>query len=118
MATTFDRKFLKEEFPELIQIIQKNHVVGDEVYHELYIAHKPVVNLCHTRGHFAVFHNSKGPLYLQYTMAYVIQDVEAKLIGRAVEDVTHYETFIEYEAARVKAMSSVAANEQTGLNQN
>ena len=116
--TTFDRKFLKEEFPELIQIIQKAHVMENNIEQELFVNHEPVVNLCHTRGYFMVLQNSKGPMYIQYEMDHVIQDVELRLIGRAVMSVTHYDTFQEYESARVRAMSSVAPNEQTGLNLN
>jgi len=108
----FNRKQLKNEFPELIALIQKNHIMEDNIERELYIDNKPVVGLCHTRGYFVIFDG----YYIQYTMDHIITNVELKLIGRSVQDVTFYDNYIEYETDRTKAMS--ATKDQTGINLN
>lgn len=115
-TTTFTREFMKKEFPELIQLIQKTHEMGPEIENELYVNHTPVEHLCHQRSYFKIFMNPN--IYMQYTMDHVIKNVELKLIGRAVQEVIIYDTFQEYEVARVKAMSAVAPQNQDGLNLN
>jgi hypothetical protein len=106
------RQELKTHFKELIDFIQKNHVMEPVIEKELFENHVPVKGLCHTRGYFVMF----GSYHIQYAMAHVIMDVDLRLIGRAVEEVIFYDNYTEYEAARVKAMS--AAKDQTGLNHN
>ena len=108
------REELKKDFKPLIVLLQKVHRMGPEIERELFIDHAPVIGLCHTRGCFIHF----ASYYLQYEMDHIIQDVEKKIIARRVTEVIVYDNFIEYEAARVKAMSNVKNNEQTGLNFN
>lgn len=110
----YDRKYLKSEFPEMIKFIQANHVMGPEIEKELYIDNKPVRGLCHTRGYFIIW----DKYFIQYVMAHIITDVQMQLIGRAVDEVIVYDDFQEYESARIKAMSEVKPNQQTGLNFN
>lgn len=113
--TVFDRKLLKQEFPEIIKLIQDNHTMGPEIEKELFIDNKPVIGLCHTRGYFLILDNQ---FFIQYTMAHIIKDVNLRLLGRAVDEVIFYDNFQEYESARIKAMSAVKPSEQTGLNFN
>lgn len=109
-----NREELKKDFKPLIELIQKFHKMEPAVEKELFIDREPVVGLCHTRGCFMHFEN----YYIQYEMDHIIQDIEKRIIARRVVSVIIYDDFIEYEAARVKAMSSVKNNQQTGLNFN
>jgi hypothetical protein len=106
------RDELKANWKLLIDFIQKNHVMEPCVEEELFINNKPVIDLCHTRGYFIMF----GEWYVQYSMAHVIMDVQLRLIGRAVEEVIFYDTYAEYESARVRAMSGT--KNQTGIHLN
>lgn len=111
--TTISRQELKKNFPDLIAMIQRQHVMGPEIEEELFVRHKPVVGLCHTRGYFVIWDG----MYIQYTMGHVIVDLKG-IIGRSLQEVIIYDSYIEYERARVKAMSKVAPADQTGLNLN
>lgn len=113
-ALTIDRAELKTHYKELIDYIQKRHVMEPVIEQELFVHNEPVPNLCHTRGYFVMF----GEYHIQYLMDHVIMDVDLRLIGRSVEQVIFYDTYAEYEAARVRAMSGVKPSEQTGLNLN
>ena len=112
--TTINREVLKERFQDLIAVIQSMHVMGPEIEKELFVKHKPVVGLCHTRAYFII----AGAVYMQYTMDHIIVDVESKQLGRSVQEVIFYDNYIEYEHARIKAMSGVKAEDQTGLHLN
>jgi hypothetical protein len=114
----FNRAFLKEYVPELITLIAGQHVIGPEVYDELYNKHTPVVNLTHTRECFVIMSPDAGStFYISYVMAHSIRNVAKRLLVLAVEEVTMYENYIEYETTRVKRMSA-KSNKQTGLNLN
>ena len=108
----YTREELKKHLPELITLIQKNHVMEDNIERELFIENKPVVGLCHSRGYFVIM----DEWFIQYGMEHIITDVNLRLIGRRLTDVTFYDDFQEYESARVKQMSK--SKDQTGLNFN
>ena len=110
--TTITRTELKEKLPWLISMIQKNHVMEDNIERELFRNNKPVKGLCHQRGYFCI----AGEFYIQYLMDHVIVDPKRRLIGRAVQEVIFYDNYQEYESARVKQLSS--SRDQTGLNYN
>lgn len=109
---TLSREELKRDFPSLITGIQKNHVMEDNIFQELFVSHKPVVGLCHERGYFVII----GDMFIQYTMEHIITDVQLQLIGRRLTSVIIYDNYQEYETDRVRTMS--AAKDQTGLNLN
>ncbi|HYG03309.1 MAG TPA: hypothetical protein VD927_12745 [Chryseosolibacter sp.] len=106
------REELKKDWKFLIDVIQSKHVMEPVIEKELFENHKPVKGLCHQRGYFVLV----GSYYLQYIMDHVITDVDYRLIGRSVMEVIFYDTYQEYEAVRIKAMSSV--KDQTGINLN
>lgn len=108
----FNREQLKKEFPQLIDLIQKNHVMEPNIYQELFINNTPEKNLCHERGYFVIM----GEFFIQYAMEHIIQDVELTLIGRRLTEVIFYDNFQEYECERFKQMSK--SKDQTGLNFN
>jgi hypothetical protein len=112
MSLVIEREELKNEYPVLIEIIQKNHVMEQNIYDELFVNHKPVVNLCHTRKHFVIC----GDFFISYEMDHIITDVQLTLIGRRLARVTFYQSYQEYEVARVKGMQR--SKDQTGLNFN
>jgi len=119
MATVINRQTLKDLHPEIITAIQGIHKMGPEIEKELFIDNEPVVGLCHQRGYFLVWKwNDGAVIYLNYLMDHVIRDVATKQIGRSVMEVTIYDSFIEYESARVSKLSSVSPKDQTGLNLN
>jgi hypothetical protein len=111
---TIGREQLKSDFKDLIKYIQDNHVMEPVINDELFVKHKPVEGLCHQRGYFV---NAVG-LYIQYVMDHIIVNPETRLIGRSVREVIIYDNYFEYETARQKAMNSVAAKDQTGINFN
>jgi hypothetical protein len=88
--------------------------MGPEIEKELFIDRTPVRGLCHTRGYLIIWKE----FFLRYEMDHIIVNPETAEIGRRINEVTLYESYQEYEAARVLAMSSVSPNEQTGLNFN
>ncbi len=108
------REELKKEWPELIAYIQKNHVMEPVIEKELFHnpKFKPQKGLCHTRGYFIIF----GEYFVQYEMDHIIVDPKLSLIGRSLREVIFYDTFQEYESARVNTMSK--SKDQTGLNLN
>ncbi len=109
-----NRHNLKTNHPGLIKYIQEKHEMGPEIYEELYVKHVPVVGLCHTRGYFIIF----GEYFAQCVMDHIITNVERQEIGRRIDEVILYESYIEYETERVKAMSKVNPSSQTGINYN
>lgn len=113
MTTTVKRLELKHLFPELIKLIQDKHIMGPEVEQELFVNHKPVQHLTTSIKCWAMF----GTFYINYVMDHVIMDVETKAIGRAVAEVTFYDSFIEYEADRQLWLGS-DISKSTGLNLN
>ena len=110
--TIFEREFLKNDWPDLIELIQKNHVIEPNIQKELFEANVPVKGLTHTRGYFVIM----GDIFIQYEMAHIVVNPELSLIGRTLDKVIVYDNFQEYESARVRAMSSV--KDQTGMNFN
>jgi hypothetical protein len=106
---TFKREELKKEFPKLIALIQKNHVMEPNIERELFINNKPVKGLCHTRGYFVIM----DKFFIQYEMEHIIVDPNLNLIGRSLRKVIFYDDYQEYESARVKRMSK--SKDQTGL---
>lgn len=110
------RQELKDKWAFLIEYIQKHHVMEPVIEKELFDnpKFKPQKGLCHTRGYFILF----GEYFIQYEMDHIIVDPNLSLIGRSLREVIFYDTFSDYEAARVKAMSAVKPEEQTGLNLN
>lgn len=108
----FGRQELKKEFPKLIELIQKNHVMEDNIERELFITNEPVKGLCHTRGYFVIM----GNFFIQYEMDHIIVDPKLNLIGRSLREVIFYDSYQEYESARLNAMSG--SKDQTGLNFN
>src|SRR5688572_28984754 len=105
---TINREELKAEFPKLIELIQKHHVMEDKIERELFINNKPVKGLCHTRGYFMVM----DEYFIQYEMDHIIVDPNINLIGRSLREVIVYEDYQEYESARLKAMTGT--KDQTG----
>lgn len=110
--TTFNREQLKKEVPQLIELIQKNHVMESNIERELFVDNKPVKGLCHTRRYFVIM----DKFFIQYEMDHIVVDPKLNLIGRSLREVIFYDDFQEYESARVKAMSK--SKDQTGLNFN
>lgn len=108
------REELKSKWKFLIEYIQKNHVMEPVIEKELFQnkKFKPQKGLCHTRGYFVIF----DKYFIQYEMDHIIVDPNLNLIGRSLREVIFYDTFQDYEAARVKAMS--ATKDQTGINFN
>jgi hypothetical protein len=102
----------------MIQMIQGSHEMGPEIERELFIDNTPVENLCHQRGYFKIFVCGGEHMYVHYYMDHVIQNVDLKLIGRALQEVTVYESFMEYESERIRMLSRVKPTEQEGLNLN
>jgi hypothetical protein len=98
---SISREQLKKSYGQLVRLIQARHEMGPEVERELFVKHTPVEGLCHQRCYY-----------------HIITDVELRLIGRSVQQVTFYDSFQEYEANRIRGMSSVPASEQTGINYN
>lgn len=118
-----NREELKADWPWLIAEIQKNHEMHPDVYTTLFHNPDPALypqkNLAHSRGYFCVMEShSDDSYYLQFTMEYIIQDVELQLVGRSLREVIFYDGFVEYEAARIKQLSSVSPDQQDGLNLN
>lgn len=112
MMMTFTREELKKYSPELIELIQEVHVMSDGVFNELFVKRAPVKGAFILKGYFA-----RIKVYcFQYTMQYIITEPELQLIGLAVQDVTIYHNYQEYEADRVKTLSRVKGAE--GLNFN
>lgn len=109
-----ERNELKATMPELIAFIQQHHVMGPEIEKELFIDRVPVEGLCHTRGYFIIWKE----FYLQYEMDHIVVTPSIGELARRVNKVIIYESYQEYESERVKAMSAVKPNEQTGLNLN
>lgn len=67
-------------------------------------------------SHFIQYAVGKGPLrYIHYV---IVVEVERDGLRVWLESVTEYESYTEYESARVKLMSAVPAGDQTGLNLN
>jgi len=116
--TTFKRDILKYKHPELIQLVQHFHVMGPEIDRELFIDNKPVKGLCHTRSYFSIYKIHGDDMYVNYIMDHIILDVKKKGIGRTVQEVTIYDTYVEFECDKVKELSSVHPSQQTGLNYN
>lgn len=108
------REELKAKWAFLIEFIQKNHVMEPNIERELFHnpKFKPQKGLCHTRGYFIIFND----YFVQYEMDHIIVDPNLSLIGRSLREVIFYDTFQEYESARVKAMSK--SKDQTGINFN
>lgn len=108
------RKELKSKWKFLIDYIQKNHVMEPNIERELFHnpKFKPQKGLCHTRVYFIIF----DQYFVQYEMDHIIVDPNLSLIGRSLREVIFYDTYQEYESARVKAMS--ASKDQTGINFN
>ena len=112
---TIEREELKKVYPNWIDLFQKHHTMGPEIYEELFIKHTPVENLGHSRDYFLIIDDI---FYTSYCMDHIIVDVELKVIARRLLSVTLYDSFQEYEAARVRGMQSVKPEDQTGLNFN
>ena len=108
----FDREELKRDHPHWIEAIQGRHVMGPEIEQELFVNNTPVKNLGHSRVYFVIIHD----VYLSYEMDHIIVDVRKRLLARRLLSITLYESFQEFEGARVREMSNV--KDQTGLNYN
>jgi hypothetical protein len=116
---SISREQLKKSYGQLVRLIQARHEMGPEVERELFVKHTPVEGLCHQRCYYQIWTSPGKPdLYISYLMDHIITDVELRLIGRSVQQVTFYDSFQEYEANRIRGMSSVPASEQTGINYN
>lgn len=107
-----ERQELKDQFPNMIKIIQMNHKMGEDIFEELYVKNTPVVGLTTTARYFAQFDG----YWIEYTMSHQIRDVDAQLIGRAVEQVIIYEDYVEYESNRVKKLSGDKRSKGLNLN--
>jgi hypothetical protein len=117
-----EREELKKEYPHWIERIQKMHEMGPEIEQELFVNNKPVKNLGHSREYFTILElKSKDkddmmPIYISYHMDHIIVDVKRRLLARRLLSITLFESFVEFEAERVRAMSK--SKDQTGLNFN
>lgn len=117
MALTLSRKELKKEFPSLIEYIQRHHQDHPDVIAELFERHKPVKDLCNTRGYF-IQSKLPGFEFMHYTMAVVIMSMEPLTLGRAVEEIVIYDNYIEYETHRTKALQFAGPKKADGHNLN
>lgn len=116
---TIEREELKAKYPRLIADIQRQHVMHPDVTVELIEKHKPVKGLTHTRSYFGIGTVGDIDVYYQYDMEYIITDPKRlPEIGRAIRCVTFYDTFQEYEVARITQLSAVNPDQQQGLNLN
>lgn len=109
-----EREELKEKYPHIIKAIQASHVMEDNIERELYINNKPVKNLGHSRYYFTIIGDNE--FFIRYILDHIIMDVEKRIIARRLEQVILYESYQEFEAARVSQMST--SKDQTGLHFN
>lgn len=111
----YSRKWLKENWPELLPSLQKAHVSDEDHVTRALSKHKPVAGLTHTRGYFRVL-NTEPATYIQYDMDYIIVDPK-KLpeIGRRISRVIIFDSEMEYLVAFNRAMHSKAPEDQTGI---
>jgi hypothetical protein len=115
---TVEREELKRDWKFLIELIQREHKMGPEVYQELYVDHTPVQDLCHTRTCYMIIDFGDSKYFIEYEMDHIIQDVELQVIGRRLASVTFFPDFQTYEANRFKSMNAQPPNKQTGINYN
>jgi hypothetical protein len=111
----FDREELKKDHPYWIKRIQEDHIMGPEIEQELFVNNTPVKNLGHSRVYFVIL-ATRGldDMYMSYEMDHIIVDVKDRILARRLLSVTLYDSFQEFEGARVREMSQV--KDQTGLN--
>jgi len=110
----FEREELKRDHPHWIERIQQMHKMGPEIEQELFVNNKPVKNLGHSRVYFTILGDNE--FFISYEMDHIIVDVRKRLLARRLLSITLYESFQEFEGARVREMSNV--KDQTGLNYN
>lgn len=110
--TTIERDQLKTDWKFLTDHIQKIHKDDPDVEIELFKRHKPVKGLCNQRRYFVIM----GEYFLSYDMDVIVVEPELSLVGRSLQMVNLYDSFQEYESARVLQMSN--SKHQTGLNLN
>jgi hypothetical protein len=66
------------------------------------------------RGYFRIY---KGN-YLHYKMEFYIEDFDQQIISRELIWLQVYDSYLEYEAARVRTLQSVPADQQDGFSLN
>lgn len=104
----------------IIKAIQDGHAKDKgyvaQVHKELFERNKPVLGLCTTLRCFMII----GPYYLQYEMDHQIIgfDKGKPLVGRSVQWVIVYDSFQEYEAARIMTLGTQPTDKVTGYFQN
>lgn len=116
--TTFDRKTFRNDpvMGKLFDLLAKDHKVPDYTK-SLLFENEHIKDFCVLSTHFQVLYNhALKPLYVQYEVATGLNPDDHNRALVCIDSIGVYETFQEYEGARIRGLQSTTKSE--GLNQN
>jgi hypothetical protein len=110
----FDREFFKNDsvLGKLYEIVKQSHKVASHTQRVL-IKNKHIKDFCEEARHYMMLPGEK-PLYIHYDVSSWYKEPDG--VSIRIDSIGCYDSFMEYEAARLKGIHSTKDSDGGNLN--